>query len=255
MVANSRAFPFVLIIAAVALVISAGFLVQKITSHSGDGASKVAIRQPDTAPAPSVQDAAPLERGAASRHRPAVDAAGTAVIASVLREYQCPSSDSECRRSPFAATSEQEARWLRANGFPTSRELQEAQQMSLQRLDEHARSGNVIAQSVYADRLLKEGNIAGALGVSLHAANRGSLYALYQLAQVYAADGARKDPLTAKAYLRLAYLAGDYKVASQLANTFPEFNNPSEQAFVDSRAVELHRKLLSGKVTPRPIDQ
>lgn len=254
MVANSKVLPWALMIAAVALFIFVALFVKNRTPGSGIAGEAIALRS-DSPSSPYSQGSGFVKERSGSHSEAATKAAETAAIVGLLAEYRCAPADADCRSNPFAATSEKEAKWLRANGFPTPRELQESRQVSVQYLDERARSGNTISQSVYADRLLEEGNLGGALGVSLHAANRGNLYALYQLAQIYAADGPRKDPLTAKAYLRLAYLAGDYKVSGRLANTFPEFNNPSEQAFVDRRAVELHRKLLNGHIAPRPIEQ
>lgn len=252
MAAKGRRLLWVLLAASTVATGALFWLRSDVSPTTHTGAPSLATHSLQTATPPV--DAAAVAGDVA--HPPSAERQQDAAVASVLNQYLCQEADKACGDNPFAATSPQEAAWLRAAGFPTPGEISAAKSMSTAQLEQQAKPNNRIAESLYGERLVAEGNMETALGVLGMSANRGNIYALYQLSRMYGDDRNRfKNPLLSKAYLRLAYVAGDYKVSDTLANTFPDFNSPSDYAYVDKRAAELHRNLLGGRVAPRPAGQ
>ena len=124
--------------------------------------------------------------------------------------------------------------------------------MSAAQLKSNADSGDLAYLALYAERLAAEGRYYPALGILGRAVERGSIYALYSVSDVYASDSKFKNPLSSRTYLRLAYLAGDSKAAIVLAGRFPRFNSSVENAIVDKEAAHLHNQLLKGRTSRRP---
>lgn len=174
-------------------------------------------------------------------------------IGSLLAQYKCVDALQQCGQDPFVAESEAEAQWLRRNGYPTQQQLSEARSLSAAQLRIRADRGNLADKALYAEKLAEEGHPYEALRALGYVVTNGSTYALYSTSNVYASKASPLyNPKTSRAYLRLAYLAGDSKATYALATRFPEFDSMAENLVVDKRASDLHRTFLKGRSSPRP---
>jgi hypothetical protein len=170
--------------------------------------------------------------------------------AQLFAEYRCQKPS--CNMSPFLAENENEALWLRQRGYPSEQQREEAKRLPTVELKSRADKGDLIAASLYGERLMEEGNWTESYPVLLRAANKGSLYALYGLSYRALNHPEFKNYTSARAYLRLAYLAGDYKATIQLTQTAPDMNGQAEQLIIDAEAAHMYRNLLQYRSYPRP---
>ena len=175
---------------------------------------------------------------------------GQNVKAQLFAEYRCQKSS--CNMSPFLAENENEALWLRQRGYPSEQQREEAKRLPTVELKSKADKGDLIAASLYGERLMQEGNWTESYPVLLRAANKGSLYALYGLSYRALNHPEHKNYTSARAYLRLAYLAGDYKATIQLTQTAPHMNGQAEQLIIDAEAAHKFRNLMQYRSYPRP---
>ena len=165
-------------------------------------------------------------------------------------EYRCQKTS--CNMSPFLAENENEAVWLRQRGYPSEQQREEAKRLPTIELKSRTDKGDLIAASLYGERLMEEGDYEKAYRVLLQPAIKGSLYALYGLSYNALNHPKHLDYTTARAYLRLAYLAGDYKATIQLTQTVPHMNGQAEQLIIDAEAAHKFRNLLRYRSYPRP---
>lgn len=176
---------------------------------------------------------------------------GNAILkARLFDEYRCPQI--KCSLSPFIAENEYEAMWLHARGYPSQKNREEAKSLPTSELKHQASTGDLIAASLYGERLIEEKEWAKAYGVLVEAASRGNLYAMYALSDIAAKNPDQPNGIESKAWLRLAYLSGDYKATMQLARTFPQLNGMPEQLLIDKFAADDFRKLMRYRSYPRP---
>ena len=190
-------------------------------------------------PAPSVQ-----------RHAVPIAYKDPNVRAQLFAEYRCQRS--ACNISPFIAENENEAIWLRLRGYPSEQQREEAKRLPTVELKSRTDKGDLTAASLYGERLMEEGNWTESYPVLLRAANKGSLYSLYALSYRALNHPEHKDYISARAYLRLAYLGGDYKSTIQLTQTAPHMNGQAEQLIIDEDAAHKYRNLLKYRSYPRP---
>ncbi|MFZ5637734.1 MAG: hypothetical protein ACOY82_14230 [Pseudomonadota bacterium] len=179
--------------------------------------------------------------------RPRID---PTLRAQLFEEYRCPQA--ACDLSPFIAENEYEAMWLRARGYPSQKNREEAKSLPTSELKHQASTGDLIAASLYGERLIEEKEWGKAYGVLVEAASRGNLYAMYALSDIAAKNPDQPNGIESKAWLRLAYLSGDYKATMQLAKTFPQLNGMPEQLLIDKFAADDFRKLMRYRSYPRP---
>lgn len=172
------------------------------------------------------------------------------VKAQLFSEYRCQKS--ACNMSPFLAENENEAVWLRQRGYPSEQQREEAKRLPTIELKSRTDKGDLIAASLYGERLMEEGDYEKAYRVLLQPAIKGSLYALYGLSYNALNHPKHPDYTSARAYLRLAYLAGDYKATIQLTQTVPHMNGQAEQLIIDAEAAHKFRNLLRYRSYPRP---
>jgi hypothetical protein len=168
----------------------------------------------------------------------------------LFEEYRCQKA--ACDLSPFIAENENEAIWLRQRGYPSPQQREQAKTLPTSELKLRADRGDLVHLSLYGERLMEEGQWERAYGVLSAAATRGSLYSLYALAQASTNDPKNANAIEARSFLRLAYLAGDYKAQLQLIKTFPQFNGTSDDLLTDEVAAHRFRKLLRYRMYPRP---
>ncbi len=196
---------------------------------------------PDALRAPTVQSSRP------STPRPRID---PALRTQLFEEYRCPQA--ACGLSPFIAENENEAVWLRLRGYPSPKQREEAERLPTSELKLRADRGDLVYASLYGERLMQEGNWKDSYGVLLKAATNGSLYSLYALSYRSGNHPEYKDAIDSRAYLRAAYLAGDYKAPLQLIKTFPQFNGTSDDLLTEELAAHRFRNLMRYRMYPRP---
>lgn len=199
--------------------------------------------------APSLQSAddSPLEA------MPYATSANAELKAQLLQEYKCQKA--ACDLSPFLAENEDEALWLRARGYPSPQQREEAKRLPTVELKLRAEKGDLIAASLYGERLMEESDWSKAYGVLLDAAAEGSLYSLYALSYRAANHPQHRSRIEAGKWLRLAYLAGDYKATIQLVQIYPPVNEMPEQLLIDRYAAHSYRKFLRYRSYPRPASE
>ncbi len=170
--------------------------------------------------------------------------------AELFAEYRCQKIS--CDMSPFLAENENEAVWLRQRGYPSPRQREEAKRLPTVELKLRTEKGDLIAASLYGERLMEENDWTKANRVLLKAASEGSLYSLYALSYRAANHPQHRSRIEAGKWLRLAYLAGDYKATIQLVQIYPPVNEMAEQLLIDQYAAHTYRNFLRYRSYPRP---
>lgn len=167
-------------------------------------------------------------------------------------EYKCQSAPSDCVNTPYLAETDEEAMWLFQHGYPTSRQLERLRTKSTaQYKDELLKTNSQVARSLYGMSLAEDGETRAAIGVLGEGAKQGNLFALYALSTIYGKSDSVGNLSWSASYQRLAYLAGDSKAGDAYARKFAILT-PPEHAIADREAATLHKKLLGGRVFPRP---
>jgi hypothetical protein len=150
---------------------------------------------------------------------------------------------------PLVAVSDAEADWLVRHQYPSASELARAQSLSLDALQQEASMGNPTATAVLGKRISLEQDFLDGQVILRNQALSGNLYAFYAISESYW-EAARPNPIDSAAYLRLAYILGDNKAATEIAKLKL---NPREIAMADSRALQLFKGFAGDQVTdPRP---
>ena len=156
----------------------------------------------------------------------------------------------DCKDGEFIAKSEEEALWMIAHGYPTDSERKQFASMSLAQLEQRAKSGSKSAEVSYGTKMALERSMAVGLDVLKKSAQAGNFYAYYGLSEVYNSKTGAINDIDSAAYLRLAYLLGDYK-AADIVNA--RGLSPVENAMVDKRASDLYVTFaLRRNPSPRP---
>ncbi|TAA26791.1 sel1 repeat family protein [Pseudoxanthomonas winnipegensis] len=168
------------------------------------------------------------------------------------RDYVCDSRP-ECNEAGgvFSAKSAEEANWLISHGYPSLNEKRRLESLSVDQLKKEASDGSMAAQVEYAARLALQGNLDRGVALLRKSAQSGNLYSYYALSDVYDRSKENRDVVGSAAYLRLAYILGDYKAADVIA----ERNlSAVELAAADRRAFSLY-ETFSGlrRPSPRPL--
>lgn len=163
-----------------------------------------------------------------------------------VAQYLCSQSDSGCKSDgdPFVASSEDEARWLSQHGYPSKEEFARLRLLTPSQLEAEAVSGNGAAAVMHAKKVgMQPGRFSEGV-LKLHEqAVSGNLYAYYGLSELYWRNVDNKNLVDSAAYLRVAYLLGDWKAADQLAR----FNLPqAEMVAADRRAASLLSSFSGG---------
>lgn len=208
--------------------------------------------------------------GDISDHNDSIDVAGTVSRASVegrssmapivtdsglpdsstVRSYLC--DPARCHSTgPLEARNIREARWLIANGYPTLEEGKRLQTMSIAQLKVEAHSGNRPALVFYGKKFATESNFLSGLAILRRAAQDGSLYAYYGISEIYL-TGPQRSYVDSAAYLRLAYVLGDSKAATELAE---RKLSGIEAVVADERASSLYKTFSDSRpLSPRPTE-
>jgi hypothetical protein len=172
-----------------------------------------------------------------------------------LQAYVCSEADPRCRAStdPLKARSVDEARWLVAHGYPTREEEDRLKASSLDQLKAEADAGNPSAKVVYASKLaLLPGKYHEGYLLMHDQAVSGNLYAYYGVSEVMLNNKEHGGLVDSAAYLRVAYLLGDWRAADKMAALgLPQ----PEMMAADRRAASL-LNTFSGGLEPsrRPLE-
>jgi hypothetical protein len=163
-------------------------------------------------------------------------------------------SNQECLDSPLVASTPRELAWLRANGYPSLRELRQLRAASSDALAADVARGSRTAMVILGARLVGQRRLGDGLELMRHAADAGSIYAYYELSSAQMHSRWLGGLIESAAYLRVAYLLGDVKAAGVMHRRFSMLD-PMERALVDERAASLYRTYAkSRRPNPRPMD-
>lgn len=212
---------------------SASLGTRTATPESNDSST---ARAPTSPPAPETA----VRRLAADSGSSAVDVA--------LARFGCVANDAfdKCRfeRDPLEASGPKEALWLTRHGYPSRADLERYPTMSDAELDELAKKDRAFA-ILRARREIEQGQLGG-LTELMYLARAGNLYALYEMSRAYHDVESIADFYDAAAYLRVAYLLGDRRAATELYARFPDWAVPSSLALIDARAARLRARMFPG---------
>lgn len=169
--------------------------------------------------------------------------------ADMLDNYPCR-TQSVCGYTALSAESEQEARWLAGRGYPSADQLANLEGASIDELKSKAASGDLVAAAVFGRRLIEMGQTMEGLVALDQAAINGSVYADYVFAEAYLNDTKLRDRTEGAAYLRRAFLQGDWKATAELYQALPDIT-PLELLAADRRAVRLYQATVSHREKER----
>jgi hypothetical protein len=166
--------------------------------------------------------------------------------------YVCRPGDASCQSSALGAKDDAEASWLQRNGYPSETEYRRLTSLSADQLKRAADSGSLPAMVIYGETASKSGDTKQGLSYIYSAIQKGSIYGYYGMSEVYAKSPGISDRIDAAAYLRVAYLLGDSKAATEIQKNF-ESLSALESASIDRRASDLYKSFAKSKPSaPRP---
>ena len=159
-------------------------------------------------------------------------------------------------QDPTTAESEADYRWLRQHGYPTREESLRLAALSEAALRDEVGKGSLTAMTELGSRMVNRGDWKG-LSLFSGAASRGSLYAYYAESKAMQIRAAPLGGIVESgAFLRVAYMLGDYKAARAVQRDVIEKYNatrPSESVMIDERAASLYKTYAKGRQpVPRP---
>lgn len=207
-------------------------------------------KSPAPVPAQQGQAAAPAERPASERPVTATSSkganhapAGREAVSSRICIVDC------LRPGPLVAASKAEAEWLVRHQYPSEAELNRMQALSLDALQQEASLGNPSAAAVLGKRISLEKDFLEGQVMLRDQALSGNFYAFYAMSESYR-EAKTPNLVDGAAYLRLAYILGDNKAASEIAKMKL---TSIEIAAADSRASQLFKGFAGDQVPdPRP---
>jgi hypothetical protein len=166
----------------------------------------------------------------------------------------CEQSDDACKDDPLAASSYEEAVWLREHGYPTTRQLADYEMTATESLRAAAATGDLASHALYGRRLVEEGDYYGGTLELYRAAKSGGYYALYELSDVYMSPDHNAGASEPFAYLRVAYLLGDAKAGRYMAQLLDARGGADivEMRLIDDRAAQLRKSYGTAPAVPRP---
>ncbi|MCT8358130.1 hypothetical protein NLA05_18010 [Xanthomonas citri pv. anacardii] len=153
---------------------------------------------------------------------------------------------------PLLATSQAEAHWLIAHGYPSPAEHARLSKLDLAQLQAESQAGNQAATVFYGSKTALSGRFQSGVAILRKAAATGTIYAYYGLSEAYLGDTPQKNLVESAAFLRLAYLLGDRKASVAMAE---RGLSTIESIAADERAAVLYQTLAkSPRPSPRPFE-
>ena len=177
-------------------------------------------------------------------------------LEATLKNYYCDeSSNCSSTNSVLVAQNQREAAWLLRYGYPSNDQLDKLQSASDAQLLQLINRGSASAMTVYGLRAINEGNMARGMSALKKAIDTGSIYAYYGLSEAYMSKGnPNASVIDAVAYIRLAYLLGDYKASEYMQLKFPNLHK-LELVAAEKRASGLYQTLAKNmRPAPRPME-
>lgn len=167
--------------------------------------------------------------------------------------YLCnPGSGACIAGGPLLASSQAEAHWLIAHGYPSPTEHARLSKLDLAQLQAESQAGNPAATVLYGSKTALGGRFESGVATLRKAAATGNIYAYYGLSEVYNGDTPQKNLVESAAYLRLAYLLGDRKASAAIAQ---RGLSGIESVVADERAAVLYQTFAkSSRPSPRPFE-
>jgi len=159
---------------------------------------------------------------------------------------------SSCNFDPLGARNDEEARWLKAKGYPSSQEAELFKTLSDAQLKRRADAGDLAAMVFYGERMAAAGDTRNGLQYVHDSIRQGSVYGYYGMSEIYKDTPGLKNIVDSAAYLRVAYLLGDSKASAEMQRRYPDLSR-LEQVAIDERAMSLYRSFAAGaQPNPRP---
>ncbi|CDF59747.1 conserved exported hypothetical protein [Xanthomonas citri pv. fuscans] len=146
---------------------------------------------------------------------------------------------------PLLASSQAEAHWLIAHGYPSPAEHARLSKLDLAQLQAESQAGNQAATVFYGSKTALSGRFQSGVAILRKAAATGTIYAYYGLSEAYLGDTPQKNLVESAAFLRLAYLLGDRKAPVAMAE---RGLSTIESIAADERAAVLYQTLASPRV-------
>ena len=210
-------------------------------------------------PAPDKGAVTPAAEGAASSHsvpgqtprattcQHSTGGQSHSFDAAVVAQRLCTG---DCRDAgPLQARSQEEAEWLIRHQYPSQAELERLGSESLDVLQQKASVGDSTAAAVLGKRIALEKNFMDGQVMLRNQVLSGNLYALYAISESYR-ESKVPNAVDGAAYLRLAYIMGDHKAATEIAKMGL---SSAELAAADRRASLLYKGFAGDQVPdPRP---
>lgn len=143
----------------------------------------------------------------------------------VTRQVVVPFEELSERSAANVALSEDEARWLRQNGYPSHWELHNLQSLDWQAIEAAAYRGDEVAQNLLAERLLAEGDVERAAAMFGNPRGMPSAYAMLRSSELQARLG--RFPRVEDNYRQFmlhaeyARLMGDHQVDAVIQSVLP----------------------------------
>ncbi|PPV07635.1 hypothetical protein XBLMG947_1634 [Xanthomonas bromi] len=170
-----------------------------------------------------------------------------------IAPYLCqPGADACVAGGPLLASTQAEAHWLIAHGYPSPAEHARLVRMDLAQLQAASQAGNQSATVLYGTKTALSGRFYSGIAILRKAATTGNLYAYYGLSEAYNGDTPQQNLADSAAYLRLAYLLGDRKASAAIAE---RGLSDAENLAADERAAVLYQTFANSPLpTPRPFE-
>lgn len=159
-----------------------------------------------------------------------------------------------CLIASTTASSEKDYQWMLTHGYPTQEESDRLAKLSEAELEAEATNGSLTAMTALGARMIERGDKKG-LSWYLRAADRGSIYAYHANSKAaMSITGFGSGLVESAAYLRVAYMLGDYKAVDALY----QFAEAKGLGIVEFRAIDLRAASLyqtyakNRRPAPRP---
>ena len=156
---------------------------------------------------------------------------------------------------PLMPNNANELRWMQQYGYPTKDEQERMARLSDIELEMEAKQGKLTAMTELGSRMIDRNDVRGTRWV-LMAKDRGSIYAYYVEAKTEMNHTLGHGLVESGAFLRVAYLLGDYKAGTALYQfASKEGLSIGELDMIDRRAASLYITYAKNRQpTPRPFE-
>lgn len=179
----------------------------------------------------------------------------TEIAHTIVDPKQFCNRQETCKDDPTVPNNPNELRWMQQHGYPTRDEQDRLMRLSETELELEAKQGKLTAMTELGSRMIDRNDPNGSLWL-LRATEHGSIYAYYAISKKEMNRTLGHGLIESGAFLRVAYLLGDYKAgtalyqfASKEGLSIGEFN------MIDRRAASLYITFANNRQpAPRPFE-